>query len=84
MRNEACCGVRDYEASMDRLKSALTELGNAASEAGWLSACLSDIEFECMKNCVNCGHFDVCVVVHDRKRRQAGDYSPFSKWKLCD
>lgn len=39
---------------------------------------------ERMKNCVNCEHFEVCVVVHDRKRRQAGDYSPCSKWKLVE
>lgn len=39
-------------------------------------------EYKRMKNCVNCEHFDVCVVVHDRRRRQAGDYSPCSKWKL--
>jgi len=39
---------------------------------------------ERMKNCVNCNHFEVCVVVHDRKRRQAGDYSPCGKWKLVE
>lgn len=39
---------------------------------------------ERMKNCVNCDHFEVCVVVHDRKRRQAGDYSPCGKWKLVE
>ena len=39
---------------------------------------------ERMKNCVNCEHFEVCVVVHDRKRRQAGDYSPCGKWKLVE
>ena len=41
-------------------------------------------EFERMKNCVNCDHSDVCVIVHDRKRRQAGDYSPCGKWKLVE
>lgn len=37
-----------------------------------------------MQNCVNCDHYEVCVVVHDRKRRQAGDYSPCGKWKLVE
>ena len=41
-------------------------------------------EYEAMKNCVNCEHFEVCVVVHDRKRRQAGDYSACGKWKLIE
>ena len=41
-------------------------------------------EYKRMKNCVNCEHFEVCVVVHDRKRRQAGDYSPCGKWKLVE
>lgn len=37
-----------------------------------------------MKNCVNCDHYEVCVVVHDRKRRQAGDYTACGKWKLVE
>lgn len=41
-------------------------------------------DFERMKNCTNCEHNEVCVVVHDRKIRTAGDYSPCSKWKLMD
>lgn len=41
-------------------------------------------EFERLRNCVNCDHYEVCVVVHDRKRRQAGDYSPCGKWKLVE
>lgn len=45
---------------------------------------MEEEEFERMKNCVNCDHFEVCVVVHDRKRRQAGDYSPCGKWKLVE
>ena len=39
---------------------------------------------ERMKNCVNCDHFEMCVVVHDRKRRQAGDYTACGKWKLVE
>ena len=42
---------------------------------------LTERKYGRMKNCVNCEHFEVCVVVHDRKRRQAGDYSPCGKWK---
>ena len=45
---------------------------------------LSLEEYARMKNCVNCYHFEVCVVVHDRKRRNAGDYSPCGKWKLVE
>lgn len=41
-------------------------------------------DFERMKNCTNCEHKEVCVIVHDRKRRMAGDYSACSKWKLMD
>lgn len=41
-------------------------------------------EFERLKNCVNCDHYEVCVVVHDRKRRQAGDYTACDKWKLVE
>ena len=39
-------------------------------------------EFERMKNCVNCDHNEVCVVVARRKAQKAGDYTPCSKWKL--
>ena len=45
---------------------------------------LSMEEYARMKNCVNCDHFEVCAVVHDRRRRQAGDYSACSKWKLVE
>jgi hypothetical protein len=41
-------------------------------------------EFERLRNCVNCDHYEVCVVVHDRKRRQAGDYTACGKWKLVE
>ena len=41
-------------------------------------------EYEAMKNCVNCEHSEVCVVVHDRRNRRAGDYSACSKWKQVD
>ena len=51
---------------------------------GKLKVMLGPQEYKRMKNCVNCEHFEVCVVVHDRKRRQAGDYSPCSKWKLVE
>ena len=49
-----------------------------------MSVKMSMEEDQRMKNCANCDHFEVCVVVHDRKRRQAGDYSPCSKWKLVE
>jgi hypothetical protein len=37
-----------------------------------------------MKNCVNCDHSEVCVVVARRKAQHANDYTPCSKWKLVD
>ena len=37
---------------------------------------------ERMKNCVNCEHSEVCVVVARRKAQHPNDYSPCSKWKL--
>ena len=49
-----------------------------------MSVKLTVEEYARMKNCVNCDHFEVCVVVHDRKRRKAGDYSPCGKWKLVE
>ena len=45
---------------------------------------MDEDEFERLKNCVNCDHYEVCVVVHDRKRRQAGDYTACGKWKLVE
>ena len=39
---------------------------------------------ERMKNCVNCDHSEVCVVVARRKAQHANDYSPCSKWKLVE
>ena len=39
---------------------------------------------ERMKNCVNCDHYEVCVVVARRKAQKANDYTPCSKWKLVE
>ena len=41
-------------------------------------------DFERMKNCVNCDHKEVCLLVAQRKARKANDYSPCSNWKLVD
>ena len=38
--------------------------------------------FERMKNCANCAHSDVCVVVARRKATRANDYSPCSNWMI--
>lgn len=76
--------MKDYETGMERMKRAIVKLGYAAQEAGLGVECLSAADVERMKNCVNCDHYEVCVVVHDRKRRQAGDYSPCGKWKLVE
>ena len=40
--------------------------------------------FERMKNCVNCGHSEVCVVVARRKAAKANDYTPCSRWKMVE
>ena len=45
---------------------------------------LTKAEYERMKNCVNCDHCEVCLVVARRKAAKAGDYSPCSKWKLAE
>lgn len=39
-------------------------------------------EFERMKNCVNCDHREVCLIVAKRKAVKANDYTPCSKWKI--
>ena len=41
-------------------------------------------DFECMKNCVNCDHHDVCLEVARRKATRAGNYKPCSHWKMVD
>lgn len=75
--------MMDFETGMERMKRALYEMDNAMSDVfdGYLN---DNREYERMKNCVNCEHFEVCVVVHDRKRRQAGDYTACGKWKLVE
>ena len=40
--------------------------------------------FERMKNCMNCDHHEVCLIVARRKATKANDYSACSKWKLWD
>ena len=76
--------MKDYETGMERVKRALSELGNAASEVGLIAECLTDMDFERMKNCANCDHNEVCLVVAQRKARKANDYSACSKWKLVE
>ena len=41
-------------------------------------------DFERMKNCVNCIHSEVCLIVAKRKACKANDYSACSKWKLIE
>lgn len=40
--------------------------------------------FERMKNCVNCDHYEVCLEVARRKAARANNYKPCSHWKLVD
>ena len=76
--------MKDFETGMERLKRAVVALGYAAQEAGLGVGCLSAAEVERMKNCVNCEHSEVCVVVARRKAQKANDYTPCSKWKLVE
>ena len=41
-------------------------------------------EYDRMRNCANCDHHEVCVIVAKRKAAHANDYSPCSHWKLVD
>ena len=45
--------------------------------------CMDDETYERMKNCVNCDHSEVCVVVARRKAVKANDYTPCSHWKMA-
>lgn len=76
--------MKDFEAGMERMKRAVVELGYAAHEAGLGVGCLSAGEVERMKNCVNCDHSEVCVVVARRRAQHANNYTPCSKWKLVE
>ena len=40
--------------------------------------------FDRMKNCVNCDHSEVCLVVARRKAVKANDYTPCSHWKMVE
>ena len=71
--------IRGMGEAIGRMNRALQELDEYSHNIGVYYGGI-----ERMKNCVNCEHFEVCVVVHDRKRRQAGDYSPCGKWKLVE
>lgn len=51
---------------------------------GKLKVMLGPQEYARMKNCVNCDHNEVCLVVAQRKAKHANDYSPCSKWKLVE
>ena len=49
-----------------------------------MSVKMSMEEYQRMKNCANCDHNEVCLVVAQRKAKHANDYSPCSKWKLVE
>lgn len=78
--------MKDFYEKMAGLGEAMTRFSEVCNEIVSIAEDIAEEpdRIERMKNCVNCGHFDVCVVVHDRRRRQAGDYSPCSKWKLVE
>lgn len=65
--------------AMERFSKVLGEVVDIAEEL----AEEPDV-IERMKNCVNCDHSEVCVVVARRKAQHANDYSPCSKWKLVE
>ena len=41
-------------------------------------------DFERMKNCMNCDHHEVCLIVARRKAAKANDYTPCSHWKMVE
>ena len=74
-------GMRDdYKTWYEQVMEGLKELDKAMSK----SYGLDDDVFKRFKNCVNCDHYEVCVVVARRKAQKANDYTPCSKWKLVE
>lgn len=74
-------GMRDdYKTWYEQVMEGLLKLKKAMSE----SYGLDDDVFKRFKNCVNCDHSEVCVVVARRKAQKANDYTPCSKWKLVE
>ena len=72
--------MKDYKTWYEQVMEGLLELKKAMSE----SYGLDDDVFKRFKNCVNCDHNEVCLVVAQRKARKANDYSACSKWKLVE
>ena len=71
--------IRGMGEALGRMNSALRELDEYSHNIGVYFGGI-----ERMKNCVNCEHNEVCLVVAQRKARKANDYSACSKWKLVD
>lgn len=78
--------MKDFNEKMVDLGEAMIRFSKVCGEIVEIAEEIAEEPdvIERMKNCVNCDHFEVCVVVHDRKRRKAGDYSPCGKWKLVE
>ena len=78
--------MKDFYEKMVGLGEAMTRFSEVCNEIVSIAEDIAEEPdgIDRMKNCVNCEHFEVCVVVHDRKRRQAGDYTACGKWKLVE
>lgn len=74
--NEKMVGLGE---AMERFSKVLGEVVDIAEEIAEEPDAI-----ERMKNCVNCDHNEVCVVVARRKAQHANDYSPCSKWKMVE
>ena len=78
--------MKDFNEKMVDLGEAMARFSKVLGEVVDIVEDLAEEPdvIERMKNCVNCDHSEVCVVVARRKAQHANDYSPCSKWKLVE
>ena len=71
--------IRSMGEALGRMNSALREFDEYSHNIGVYFGGI-----ERMKNCMNCDHHEVCLIVARRRATKANDYSACSKWKLGD
>ena len=78
--------MKDFNEKMVDLGEAMARFSKVCGEIVDIAEEIAEEPdvIERMKNCVNCDHSEVCVVVARRKAQHANDYSPCSKWKLVE
>ena len=78
--------MKNYEKQLGALGTAVRNLAIVMKDLPpFMDGVIVDAgKFERMKNCVNCEHQEVCLVVAQRKAKKANDYSACSKWKLAE